>query len=57
MYTLEKVVNISSAHHLPDSDSLVTKKCCNEHGHNYKITVKISRAKLKDGMVIDFRWV
>lgn len=54
MWTLYKEMVISSAHHLPDSESLTTKKCKEVHGHNYKICVKIQRYNLKDGMVIDF---
>lgn len=54
MYTLEKTINICSAHHLQDSESLVTKQCLNLHGHNYKIKVRIKTDILISGMVIDF---
>lgn len=54
MFILQKDMVISCAHHLPDSESLTTKKCMDEHGHNYKISVKVQRYQLKDGMVVDF---
>lgn len=56
MYHLKVPVFIDSAHQLPDSDSLTTKKCTNLHGHTYLITVEgyFNRSFLKDGMTIDF---
>lgn len=54
MYTLQKDMVISCAHHLPDSESLTTKKCIDEHGHNYKVSVKLQAHDLVNGMVIDF---
>lgn len=54
MYTLQKTINICCAHHLTDSQSLVTKQCLNDHGHNYKIKIQLTTYSLIDGMVIDF---
>lgn len=54
MYNLEITRFIDAAHQLPDSESLVTKKCCSLHGHSYAIKVKINQDKLINGMVVDF---
>src|SRR3990167_11051432 len=54
MFTLYRKLEISCAHHLPDSESLITKKCLQPHGHNYIVEVTIKSLDLVDGMVIDF---
>lgn len=43
-----------SAHQLPDSKTLTTKKCMNLHGHTYKVIVELEAEKLTDGMIVDF---
>ena len=45
---------IDSAHQLPDSNDLTTKKCLNLHGHTWAIRVEIEGENNKSGMVIDF---
>lgn len=52
MYYIEKTFEISASHQLALS---YPSKCCQLHGHNWKITVYCrSRELNKDGMVIDF---
>ena len=52
MYYIEKTFEISASHQLALS---YPSKCCQLHGHNWKITVYFrSRELNKDGMVIDF---
>jgi len=43
-----------AAHQLPDSEDLVSKKCCNLHGHTYKVKIVLSGKVEKSGMVVDF---
>lgn len=54
MYKLKKEITIECAHSLKDSDSLVTKKCLNLHGHSYEVIIMIQTNTLKNGMIIDF---
>ncbi|MBR5657459.1 MAG: 6-carboxytetrahydropterin synthase QueD [Prevotella sp.] len=52
MYYIEKTFEISASHQLALS---YQSKCCQMHGHNWKITVYCRSKELnKDGMVIDF---
>lgn len=52
MYTVEKTLEISSAHQLKLS---YPSKCQNLHGHNWIITVTCKSPVLnRDGMVYDF---
>ncbi len=51
MYELKVVNHFAAAHQL----EMVSKKCENLHGHNWKIEVFIAGEKLNDaGVVIDF---
>ena len=54
MYKLEKTYSFSSAHHLEDTPSLITKKCLGVHGHRWVVKVSIEAFTLVDDMVIDF---
>jgi len=56
-YQLEINHFIDYSHQLPDTPDLVTKKCCNLHGHTGLVKVFISEDKLKKGMVVDFKKV
>lgn len=51
MIRITKKLTISCSHHLPGH-----KKCGEQHGHNYQITVTCEGSKrdLKDGMLVDF---
>lgn len=54
MYELQKTMEISGAHKLSLD---YASKCCNLHGHNWKITVtcRVSDDGLdRNGMVVDF---
>nr|MBP7471747.1 6-carboxytetrahydropterin synthase [Prevotella sp.] len=52
MYYIKKTFEISASHHLKLS---YKSKCCNTHGHNWKITVFCKSADLNEnGMVTDF---
>ncbi len=53
-YRLEKTYHFDAAHHLRNTKSLVSKKCCNRHGHRWYVKVVIKTNKLIDGMIIDF---
>jgi len=48
--TICKTFTFAAAHRLPYHKGL----CNNLHGHNYKLEVEVSAAKLHNGMVIDF---
>ena len=51
MYEISAKFSISSAHFLRGYEG----KCKNLHGHNWKITVRLSGEKLKsNGMLVDF---
>lgn len=52
MYYVKKTIEISAAHQLTlDYES----KCCNLHGHNWKVTVWCRAKELnQNGMVTDF---
>ncbi len=51
MYEISAKFSISSAHFLREYEG----KCKELHGHNWKITVRVSGEKLKDnGMLVDF---
>lgn len=52
--TIEFEHYFSAAHHLPDSVSLTTKKCLNNHGHTYAVRVFLEATKLQDDFVVDF---
>lgn len=54
MYKISKDFSFSCAHYLPDSPDLFSKKCTELHGHNYKVTVVVSRKVLLNGFVVDF---
>uniref|UniRef100_A0A6M3LK89 Putative 6-Pyruvoyl tetrahydrobiopterin synthase n=1 Tax=viral metagenome TaxID=1070528 RepID=A0A6M3LK89_9ZZZZ len=54
MYKLQKTYSFSSAHHLKDTKSLVSKKCLKNHGHEWHIKVEIITKELVDDMVVDF---
>jgi len=54
MYKLEKTYKFSSAHKLKDTENLVSKRCCNVHGHMWQVKIIITTNQLKDTMVIDF---
>ena len=41
--------SIDCAHHIQDSDELITKRCANTHGHTYHITVR-----LDNNMIMSF---
>ena len=46
---------IEASHKLKDTEDLITKKCCNDHGHSYKIKVVLSGYKNeKSGLLVDF---
>src|SRR3990167_2379105 len=57
MYEMKIRHYFDSAHQLPDSPDLVTKKCCNLHGHTYAVDVFIEKIRLKSGMIVDFKAV
>ena len=48
-------VFFDSAHQLPDSENLITKKCANLHGHTYCVIVECEGVNDRSGMVLDFR--
>jgi 6-pyruvoyltetrahydropterin/6-carboxytetrahydropterin synthase len=51
MFELKVVTNFAAAHQL----KMVTEKCENLHGHNWKIEVHVSGEKLnRSGILIDF---
>lgn len=51
MFELKIITNFAAAHQL----KMVTEKCENLHGHNWKIEVCVTGKKLNDaGVVIDF---
>jgi len=58
MYTVRKYVEIDAGHRVPFHES----KCCNLHGHRYRITAELRAPSLVDpssrrsdsGMVMDF---
>ena len=51
MYELKVITHFAAAHQL----KMVSKKCENLHGHNWKVEVHISGKKLNDaGVLIDF---
>lgn len=52
--TIELEHYFQAAHHLPDSDSLTTKKCLNLHGHTYAVRVFIEAEETVNGFVVDF---
>lgn len=52
---IKQTVFIDAAHKLKDTPDLKTKKCCNLHGHTYKITVEFeSPINHKSGLSVDF---
>lgn len=52
--TIEMDHHFHAAHHLPESNSLTTKKCLNNHGHTYGVKVFIEATQLDNGFVSDF---
>lgn len=51
MYELKVVSRFAAAHQL----AMVTKKCENLHGHNWKIEVYVAGSKLNEwGVLVDF---
>jgi len=51
MWTVRKVVEFDSAHHLPDHPG----KCKRLHGHRWKVVIEVAAAELDgEGMVCDF---
>jgi 6-pyruvoyltetrahydropterin/6-carboxytetrahydropterin synthase len=52
MYQVETTVEIAGAHRL---NLPYDSPCCQQHGHNWKVHVRISTFQLnEDGMVADF---
>jgi 6-pyruvoyltetrahydropterin/6-carboxytetrahydropterin synthase len=52
MYRIRKTFEIAGSHKL---DLPYESKCCNQHGHNWIITIYCQSAELdENGMVIDF---
>ncbi|HEM48866.1 MAG TPA: 6-carboxytetrahydropterin synthase QueD [Caldithrix sp.] len=52
MYKLSALQNFSSAHYLNDYNG----DCARLHGHNWKVLVEVSAAKLDaSGMAVDFK--
>lgn len=47
-------VFIDAAHQLKDTPDLMTKKCCNLHGHTYKITSEFDSLQNASGLSVDF---
>lgn len=53
MYKIRKTFEVAGAHHL---DLTYSSPCERAHGHNWIITVELSRSELNfNGMVIDFK--
>jgi len=40
--------SIDCAHHIPDTDDLVTKKCARKHGHTYKFELRFDAKDLRN---------
>lgn len=57
MYNLKVIHFIDASHQLTNTETLVTKKCANLHGHTYKIEVYLYDIELVNGMVVDFKQV
>lgn len=54
MFTIEKEFTFSASHHLKGLPE--THPCSRDHGHNYKIIVKLTAEKLNEiGFVVDYR--
>lgn len=57
-FNIEASGFFDAAHSLKDSQALVTKACCNLHGHTYKIKVQIHAdvedRNIRNGMLMDF---
>lgn len=55
MYYVSKQMEIAGCHRLALS---YDSKCCNQHGHNWIVTVHCKSKKLNaDGMVVDFKHI
>ncbi len=50
MYELKVLARFAAAHQL----KMVTEKCENLHGHNWKIEFHVAGAELKSGVLVDF---
>lgn len=49
---------IDAGHQLKDTPDLVTKQCCNLHGHTYKIMVSCdTNVNPKSGLTVDFKGI
>ena len=57
-FRLEVQMFFDSAHRLPDSENLITKKCASLHGHTYHCKVSFeSKRNDRSGMVVDFKGI
>ena len=60
MYLLEKDFTMCCAHNLYDKNlskkenEKIYGKCCSQHGHGYKITLKLQSRYLIHGMIVNF---
>ncbi len=50
MYELKVVTRFAAAHQL----KMVTEKCENLHGHNWKVELHVAGEQLESGVLIDF---